>query len=59
MIAGKLSKTSYTPCRRPLDGLAGPWRPCSAMRGSVAPGGATSGLDWMHRSRGQFDLVAA
>ena len=47
VIAGRPLRTSYSRSRRPLGGLAGrSWR-STATRASVAPGGATSGLDWM------------
>ena len=47
VIAARPSRTSYSRSRRLLDGLAGrSWR-STATRASVAPRGATSGLDWM------------
>jgi len=32
MIAARPLRTSYSPCKRPLGGLAGPWWPCSRRR---------------------------
>jgi hypothetical protein len=45
LIAARPSRTSYSPCRRPLDGVAGRAHRSAGERGVS---GATTDLDWMH-----------